>query len=90
LQSESQSKRVAAVQNYFNLSRIRYDEGYTDYITVLDSIRQLFDAQIDLIQAQSANFTAMIGLYRAMGGGWIVEEEKTANLPKPKDATYFP
>jgi multidrug efflux system outer membrane protein len=90
LQKESQSKRVAAVQNYFNLSRIRYDEGYTDYITVLDSIRQLFDAQIDLIQAQSANFTAMIGLYRAMGGGWIVEEEKTANLPKPKEAVYFP
>ena len=90
LQKERQSKRVAAVQNYFNLSRIRYDEGYTDYLTVLDSIRQLFDAQIDLIQAQSANFTAMIGLYRAMGGGWIVEEEKTANLPKPKEAAYFP
>ena len=90
LQKDSQSKRVAAVQKYFNLSRIRYDEGYTDYITVLDSIRQLFDAQIDLIQAQSANFTAMIGLYRAMGGGWIVEEEKTANLPKPKDAAFFP
>ena len=90
LQKESQSKRVAAVQNYFNLSRIRYDEGYTDYITVLDSIRQLFDAQIELIQAQSANFTATIGLYRAMGGGWIVQEEKTANLPKPKDAAFFP
>ena len=87
---ESKEKRVAAVQNYFNLSKIRYDDGYTDYITVLDSIRQLFDAQIDLIQAQSANFTATIGLYRAMGGGWIVEEEKTANLPKPKEAVYFP
>ena len=90
LQKESQSKRVAAVQNYFNLSRIRYDEGYTDYITVLDSIRQLFDAQIDFIQAQSANFTATIGLYRAMGGGWIVEEEKAASLSKPKEAAFFP
>jgi len=89
LQKESQSKRVAAVQNYFNLSKIRYDDGYTDYITVLDSIRQLFDAQIDLIQAQSANFTATIGLYRAMGGGWIVEEEKAASLTKPKEATFF-
>jgi len=90
VQKESQSKRVAAVQNYFNLSRIRYDEGYTDYITVLDSIRQLFDAQIELVQTQSANFTANIGLYRAMGGGWIVQEGKTANLPKPKDAAFFP
>jgi multidrug efflux system outer membrane protein len=83
VQKETQSERVAAVQSYFNLSRIRYDGGYTDYITVLDSIRQLFDAQIDLIQAQMANFTAMIGLYRAMGGGWIIQEEKSGVLPKP-------
>jgi multidrug efflux system outer membrane protein len=90
VQKEIQGKRVNAVQNYFNLSRIRYDEGYTDYITVLDSIRQLFDAQIELVQVQSANFTATISLYRAMGGGWIVQEEKAANLPKPKDAAFFP
>ena len=90
VQKEIQGKRVNAVQNYFNLSRIRYDEGYTDYITVLDSIRQLFDAQIELVQTQSANFTAAISLYRAMGGGWIVQEEKTANLPKPKDAAFVP
>ena len=90
VQKEIQGKRVSAVQSYFNLSRIRYDEGYTDYITVLDSIRQLFDAQIELIQAQSANFTATIGLYRAMGGGWIVQEEKAAQLPKPTDAAFFP
>ena len=90
VQKEIQGKRVSAVQSYFNLSRVRYDEGYTDYITVLDSIRQLFDAQIELIQAQSATFTATIGLYRAMGGGWIVQEEKSAQLPKPKDAAFFP
>ena len=90
VQKEMQGKRVGAVQNYFNLSRIRYDEGYTDYITVLDSIRQLFDAQIELVQVQSANFTATISLYRAMGGGWIVQEEKAANLPKTKEAVLFP
>ncbi len=90
VQIEKQSKRLHAVQNYFNLSRIRYDEGYTDYITVLDSIRQLFDAQIELVQTQSASFTASINLYRAMGGGWIVKEDKAANLPKTKEAALFP
>jgi outer membrane protein, multidrug efflux system len=90
VQKEFQSKRVDAVQVYFNLSRVRYDEGYTDYLNVLDSIRQLFDAQIALIQAQSATFTASIGLYRAMGGGWIIQEEKAAQLPKPTDAAFFP
>ena len=89
-QRESQARRVAAVETYFKLSKIRYDEGYTDYITVLDSVRQLFDAQIDLIQAQSDNFVASINLYRAMGGGWIVNSEETARIPKPKEAVYFP
>ncbi len=89
-QRDKQAKRVAAVSNYFDLSRIRYDEGYTDYITVLDSIRQLFDAQIDLVQAQNANLVAGIDLYRAMGGGWIVKSEETAHLPAPPEAAVFP
>jgi len=89
-QRDKQANRVAAVANYFDLSRIRYDEGYTDYITVLDSIRQLFDAQVDLVQAQNSNLIASIDLYRAMGGGWIVQAEQKAGLPKPKEASVFP
>lgn len=89
-QREKQASRVAAVANYFDLSRLRYDEGYTDYITVLDSIRQLFDAQIDLVGAQNANLVAGIDLYRAMGGGWIVQSEEKANVPKPPEAVVFP
>lgn len=76
IQKEIQYKRVRAVQNYFNLSRIRYEEGYTDYITVLDSIRQLFDAQIELISAQSITLASSVNLYRAMGGGWLIQKEK--------------
>ncbi len=89
-QRDSQAKRVAAVGTYFKLSKIRYDEGYTDYLTYLDSVRQLFDAQIDLMQAQSDTFIASIGLYRAMGGGWIVKSEETTPVPKPQEPVYFP
>jgi len=89
-QREKQAKRLAAVSSYFKLSRVRYDEGYTDYITVLDSIRQLFDAQIDLVSAQNANLVAGIDLYRAMGGGWIVKSEEKAEMPKRPEASIFP
>ena len=67
-----------------------YDEGYTDFITVLDSLRQLYEAQIDLLLAQNAHFVASIQLYRAMGGGWIVQAEESAHLPKPAEAAFFP
>lgn len=88
--SIKQAQRVTAVESYYRLSRKRYDEGYTDYLIVLDAVRNLFDAQIDLIQARSDNFTAAIGLYRAMGGGWILAAEKTLLPAKPAEAAIFP
>jgi multidrug efflux system outer membrane protein len=89
-QREKEVKRVDAVEKYFNLSRVRYDEGYTDYITVLDAIRQLFDAQVDLVQAQNANLVATVNLYRAMGGGWVVQAENAGFIRPPEEATAFP
>jgi multidrug efflux system outer membrane protein len=89
-QTEKQVKRVGANRKYFNLSRIRYEEGYVDYITELDAIRQLFDAQVEETSVRAETYGSAINLYLAMGGGWIVSEEKSANIPKPKPTAYFP
>ena len=89
-QQDKQNDRVAANQNYYHLSKVRYDEGYVNYLVELDAIRQLFDAQIELTTARADTFKSSIDLYLAMGGGWIVEQEKATNLPKPKPAVYFP
>jgi multidrug efflux system outer membrane protein len=89
-QEDKQTDRVAANQNYYHLSKVRYEEGYVNYLVELDAIRQLFDAQIELTTARADTFKSAIDLYLAMGGGWIVEQEKAANVPKPKPATYFP
>ena len=89
-QNEKQVARVEANKKYFNLSRIRYEEGYVDYMNELDAIRQLFDAKIDETTALAATFNSTIDLYLAMGGGWIAQEEKSDNIPKPTDASYFP
>lgn len=87
---KAQADRVAALQNYLRLSRIRYDEGYAAYLTVLDSLRQNFEGQIDLLNAQSETLTSLIQLYRAMGGGWIVVAEEKAEVPEPTPASVFP
>jgi len=89
-QEAKQIDRVGANSRYFNLSRIRYQEGYVDYLNELDAIRQLVSAQIELTNARASTFNSAISLYLAMGGGWLVAEEKSANLPKPKEAAYFP
>ncbi|MDO9241173.1 efflux transporter outer membrane subunit [Methylicorpusculum sp.] len=89
-QQSAQARRVEALENYLRLSRIRYDEGYTSYLEVLDALRQYYEGQIELVQARSDTFVALIQLYRAMGGGWIVEAEQKAQVPKPKEASFFP
>lgn len=85
-----QAKRVDAVGKYYHLSQTRYDEGMVDYITVLDSLRQLFEAQISLLDAQSSTYTASIQLYRAMGGGWVAAKEEAAGIPRPPEPEAYP
>lgn len=87
---DHQAHRVAAVDQYYRLAKLRYDEGYTDFITVLDSLRQLYEAQIDHLFAQRETFVATIQLYRAMGGGWIVKARDQSYNPKPAEAVIFP
>jgi multidrug efflux system outer membrane protein len=63
-------RQVAALGDSARLARLRYDNGYTSYIEVLDAERGLFAAEIDLTQSQAAHFSALVGLYKAMGGNW--------------------
>lgn len=85
-----QEQRVTDVKQYAHLSRLQFDEGYTPYLVVLDSLRQLNDAEIDLINARNDTFVAAIQLYRAMGGGWVMGAQRKAETPRPRAASIFP
>jgi multidrug efflux system outer membrane protein len=69
-----QGQRVAALKNYLHLAHLRFDEGYTPYLEVLDALRQYYEGQIEWVQAKNDRFTATIQLYRAMGGGWLTQK----------------
>ena len=71
-------KQVTALAGYLRLSLMRYNEGQVDYLNVLDAERSLFNAQLQLVQAQSDNFTAVVNLYSALGGGWVSESDTYA------------
>jgi outer membrane protein, multidrug efflux system len=68
-------------RSYARLARLRYENGYTSYIEVLDAERSLFNGQLTYTQTQNALLRAFVGLYKAMGGGWVVEADKIANSP---------
>jgi len=67
----AQQRQVTALADYRRLARLRYDNGYTSYIEVLDAERSLFEAQIAYTQQQDVVLTSLIGIYKAMGGGWV-------------------
>jgi multidrug efflux system outer membrane protein len=67
----SLERRVAALQRAVILATERYDNGYADYISVLDTERSLFAAQLSLTAARGDGYRALVGLYRALGGDWI-------------------
>ncbi|RJG07987.1 efflux transporter outer membrane subunit [Noviherbaspirillum cavernae] len=77
-QLEAQGRQVDALRNYVTLARLRYDNGYTSFIEVLDAERSLFAAELSQSQTQGAVYASLINLYKAMGGGWVVEAERMA------------
>jgi len=93
-QLQTLKQQVGSLTDYAQIARLRYDNGYTSYIEVLDAERSLFNAQLTYAQTQGVLFQAMINLYKAIGGGWITEAEQLTTqkndirgVPTDKTAT---
>ncbi len=74
---EGREKQVAALKEAANLSRIRYEEGLSSYIEVLDADQQYYEAQNFLARTLGLQVISYVRLYRALGGGWQVEKSRT-------------
>jgi len=57
-----ESTRAAAI------ARLRYREGVADFLSLLDAERTALQAEDSAAQAEADVFTAIVGLYRAVGG----------------------
>jgi outer membrane protein, multidrug efflux system len=69
---------AAAAHEAVDLAKQQYDQGITDFITVLDAQREEFSAQDSVAQSDQNISTDLIALYKALGGGWEV------TLPEPQ------
>lgn len=80
--------QVQALARYLELANLRYKNGYSDYLTVVDAERNLYTAQLQYAQDYANLFIAMVDLYKAMGGGWVqVAEQMTSDQPQPPAGT---
>lgn len=70
LQRQWQKEFVDQSELAFEGAQARYREGAGDYLTVLESQRALSDAREQLTQYRLARLQAVVGLNKALGGGW--------------------
>lgn len=61
---------VAAEREAVALATEAYTRGLTDFSAVIDAQRQLYILEDQLAQSDGSRTTNLIGLYKALGGGW--------------------
>ncbi|HEY5101230.1 MAG TPA: efflux transporter outer membrane subunit [Steroidobacteraceae bacterium] len=70
------NRRVTALREVDQLTQMRYEGGESTLLDVFESDRQVYAAQSQETQGIGDEFIALISVYKAMGGGWMVEQDK--------------
>jgi outer membrane protein, multidrug efflux system len=81
--TEAVDSAEAAVQ----ISRIQYERGIADYLTVINAQQSLNVARDARVATQQARLTQVVALYKAMGGGW--EGVPMQATPVDTNSDYF-
>ena len=68
-QQAAQDRQVQALQRTLRLATLRYENGYSSFLEVLDAQRSLFSAELQQVQLQRARLGAIVNLYKALGVG---------------------
>ncbi|GAD49728.1 putative outer membrane efflux protein [Caenibius tardaugens NBRC 16725] len=71
LQTESVRTMLEALRERARLAQLRFDNGRSAYLEVLDAQRDLFDTEQTLVQLRRAELASGIALYAALGGGFV-------------------
>ena len=72
-QNDAQQQQVAALQSALKLAELRYKGGLANYLDVLVSRRNLFEAELALTSSRRLHLVSVVQLYKALGGGWSPE-----------------
>jgi multidrug efflux system outer membrane protein len=76
---------VDAAGASYRLSEMRFHSGVDAYLTVLDSQRTLYSAQQGLVSVELTRLENLVGLYKALGGGWEETDSRVAPVAANRD-----
>ena len=73
--------QATASRETYRLSELRYRNGVANYLQLLDAQRSLFASEQALVQTRLLERLNQVALYKALGGGWTVPANATAQQP---------
>ena len=83
-----QRQRVDALREFARLSRLKFDKGVAGYLEVLIAENELFAAELASASLLAARYNQLVGVYQAMGGGWV--DIASSLAPRPQDIATAP
>ncbi len=69
-ESKARTAQAQYSEKSLELSRARYTAGYTDYTEVLIAEQNLLESELQASSIKAKQLSAVVGLYKALGGGW--------------------
>lgn len=75
----AKTEQVEALSNAFEISNVLFRAARVDYLESLLTRRDFLEAQMELMEAKQQQLSAYVNLYRALGGGWRIEETQSKN-----------
>jgi outer membrane protein TolC len=78
-QERLQSDAVTTARRAYELSEQQLRAGTIDITTVLNTQRTLFQAQDQLVVVRLTRMQAIVSLFQALGGGWVLPEDLADN-----------
>jgi NodT family efflux transporter outer membrane factor (OMF) lipoprotein len=68
-------RSAQAANGALKIALEQYEQGATDFTTVLTAEQNLFQAESNLAQASANVSLGLAAVYRALGGGWQIRED---------------
>lgn len=79
---------LAAQTERARLARLRYDDGATPFLEVLDAQRDLLSAQQQLVQLRRALLASRVALYTALGGATMRDAHDDSGMAAAPNDTH--
>ena len=89
-QERLQTEAVATARRAYELSETQLRAGTIDITTVLNTQRTLFSEQDQLVVVRLTRLQAIVSLFQAIGGGWVLPEDIADGRARGRRAAAAP